>query len=141
MTCILVVSVLFCSVSCLSQLSDLPLKRRSLSHHASEISRIMPFVEACPVKDRELAYQAWMGFNNSQLRRLGWSKERLVQEGTEWARTVCGFDEPPALSARTVGMMGLKGVKGLRIEGQNGVPTTERSMRSGRGGGSSNGRK
>lgn len=65
--------------------------------------------------------QAWMGFYNSSLRKLGWSKEDLVHFGNTWITQVCGRSEIPALEAKTVGKMGLKGVPGplndeLRLE-------------------------
>uniref|UniRef100_A0A7S3NIK4 ATP-dependent RNA helicase n=1 Tax=Aureoumbra lagunensis TaxID=44058 RepID=A0A7S3NIK4_9STRA len=62
------------------------------------------------------AYQAWLGFYNSNLRKLGWSKEILVTNANAWIRTVCQSSETPALQAKTIGKMGLKGIKGLIID-------------------------
>jgi len=60
------------------------------------------------------AYQAWLGFYNSYLRKLGWSKEELVRNANYWVTEVVGVSEPPALQKRTIGKMGLRGVRGLR---------------------------
>lgn len=60
------------------------------------------------------AYQAWLGFYNSYLRKLGWSKEELVSNANYWVTEVVGVSEPPALQKRTIGKMGLRGVRGLR---------------------------
>ena len=71
-----------------------------------------------------MAYQAWLGFYNSNLKLLRWSKEDLVAEANDWFASL-GQSEPPALLAKTVGKMGLKGVPGLRVEGKGGVPRRE----------------
>lgn len=67
-------------------------------------------------KSATQAYQAWLGFYNSHLRKLGWSKPQLV----EWANAQAFYlglvSGPPALQARTVGKMGLKGTPGLNVE-------------------------
>ncbi|TFJ81334.1 hypothetical protein NSK_007295 [Nannochloropsis salina CCMP1776] len=62
------------------------------------------------------AYQAWLGFYNS-VPGLKWSKTRLVEEANAFASIMGCKDQPPALLKKTVGMMGLRGVPGLRIEG------------------------
>jgi len=80
-----------------------------------------------------MAYQAWLGFYNSNLKTLRWSPSELVQRANLWA-TDCIFQpEPPALQAKTVGKMGLKGVPGLRVEGRNGVPMSENKGKGGGG--------
>lgn len=90
------------------------------------------------------AYQAWLGFYNSNLKQLGWSREELVEQANNWAVNVAGLLEPPALMAKTVGKMGLRDVRGLRVEGRNGVPRSAYGMardgsRGGRGGGGGRG--
>jgi len=87
-------------------------------------------------KTGEMAYQAWLGFYNSNLRMLNWSKNELVAEANNWYAEVLGLPEPPALQAKTVGKMGLKGTPGLRVEGRGGVPHSDRAQGGGgRGGG------
>ena len=62
----------------------------------------------------EQAYQAWLGFYNSNLKRLRLSKHQLVEMAEEYSRIV-GLNEVPALLKRTIGKMGLQGC-GLRIQ-------------------------
>lgn len=67
------------------------------------------------------AYQAWLGYYNSSLRKMGWSQADLVAHGNEFARDVLRTEPqgegwaPPGLLAKTVGKMGLKGVPGLNV--------------------------
>eukprot|EP00816_Leptocylindrus_hargravesii_P008146 CAMPEP_0196805372 /NCGR_PEP_ID=MMETSP1362-20130617/5136_1 /TAXON_ID=163516 /ORGANISM="Leptocylindrus danicus, Strain CCMP1856" /LENGTH=649 /DNA_ID=CAMNT_0042178255 /DNA_START=448 /DNA_END=2397 /DNA_ORIENTATION=+ len=65
-------------------------------------------------KDAEMAYQAFLGYYNSNLKRLKITKEDAVAIANEYS-SICGLREPPALLARTVGKMGMKGVPGIRI--------------------------
>lgn len=68
------------------------------------------------VKSAELAYVAWLGFYNSNTRRIGKvSKEELVRMANEFGR-LTGLRKQPVVLKRTVGKMGLKGVPGLRVE-------------------------
>lgn len=80
------------------------------------------------------AYQAFMGYYNSNIKRLKLqNKHELVKISNEFA-TMLGFpeEEPPALLAKTVGKMGLKGVPGIRIDREGGAG---RGNGAGRGGG------
>jgi ATP-dependent RNA helicase MSS116 len=71
------------------------------------------------------------------LRRLRWDKERLVEEANIFAEEVLALPGPPPLQAKTVGKMGLKGVRGLNVlKGPPGNPPG-----SGRGGGGGKGRR
>lgn len=64
----------------------------------------------------ERAYQAWLGFYNSNTKRIGKiSKQELVALANEWSRLV-GLRHPPALEKRTVGKMGLRGVQGINTK-------------------------
>jgi len=64
----------------------------------------------------ERAYQAWLGFYNSNTKRIGKvSKQELVALANEWSRLV-GLRYPPALEKRTVGKMGLRGVQGINTK-------------------------
>jgi ATP-dependent RNA helicase MSS116 len=84
----------------------------------------------------ETAYQAWMGFYNSNLKRVRWTKDDLVAQANDWIVRICGLPEPPMLLARTVGKMGLKGVQGLRVErGASGGGGGRGGGGGGRGGG------
>jgi ATP-dependent RNA helicase MSS116 len=68
------------------------------------------------------AYQAWLGYYNSNLRNLKWNQAALVQNANDYARYCLqsapdadGTWRAPGLQAKTVGKMGLKGVPGLNI--------------------------
>lgn len=64
----------------------------------------------------EQAYQAWLGFYNSNTKRIGKiSKTELVRLANEFAKLI-GLEHQPALLKKTVGKMGLKGVPGLRTK-------------------------
>ena len=77
-------------------------------------------------KTCSMGYQAWLGYYNSNLKRVRWNKNKLVEYATIFATACLMLPEPPALLAKTVGKMGLKGMPGLRVEGRNGVPKSER---------------
>lgn len=67
------------------------------------------------------AYQAWLGYYNSNLRNLKWSSAELVAHANDYAqyclqtRSDGGEWRAPGLLAKTVGKMGLKGVPGLNV--------------------------
>ena len=65
-------------------------------------------------KGAEQAYSAWLGFYNSNLRKCGWDKPKLVEEANFYSKCL-GCEEVPFLEKKTVGKMGLKGVPGLRV--------------------------
>lgn len=107
-------------------------------------TRTITAVGRKPALQREgaLAYAAWLGFYNSNLRHLGWDKARLVAEGNRLFTTAMGLTEVPALQRKTVGKMGLRGTPGLVEEakgsrGPGGAPQGGRG--GGRGGGGGGG--
>ena len=65
-------------------------------------------------KSAEQAYVAWLGFYNSNLRKCGWDKEKLVEMANLFS-TYMALPQVPFLEKKTVGKMGLKGVSGLRV--------------------------
>jgi ATP-dependent RNA helicase MSS116 len=73
-----------------------------------------------PAVTQATGYQAYLGFYNSHLKRLNWSREECVARANEFAYTVLGLASPPPLDAKTVGKMGLKGVAGLVIAPKDG---------------------
>ena len=92
-----------------------------------------------PPETTGASYQAWLGFYNSFLRRLRWDKDRLVEEANIFAEEVLALPGPPPLQAKTVGKMGLKGVRGLNVlKGPSGNPP---GSGRGRGGGGGKGRR
>jgi len=72
-------------------------------------------------EDRDLkqsaqqAYSSWIGYYNGHLKLLGWDKVTLVAKAHLYSTTL-GLTDVPALSARAIGMMGLRGVPGVRVE-------------------------
>eukprot|EP00966_Prymnesium_polylepis_P015337 354610-Prymnesium_polylepis.1 len=93
-------------------LTDLPITPRPpLS--ASAAAAYGPALDASfaklPAVTLSCAYQAFLGFYNSHLKRLSWSKEELVLRANSFAVDVMKLEAPPALQAQTVGKMGLKG--------------------------------
>jgi ATP-dependent RNA helicase MSS116 len=61
---------------------------------------------------KDKAYQAWLGYYNS-CTVLKWEKSTLVKRANLFSASL-GLDEPPTLLKRTIAMMGLKNVPGLR---------------------------
>lgn len=64
------------------------------------------------------AYQAFIGYNKTYLKKLRLDPKGLVQMSNEYARAM-GCPEPPLIEKRVVGKMGLKGVPGLNIGSRN----------------------
>eukprot|EP00615_Pteridomonas_danica_P010254 CAMPEP_0114352438 /NCGR_PEP_ID=MMETSP0101-20121206/17954_1 /TAXON_ID=38822 ORGANISM="Pteridomonas danica, Strain PT" /NCGR_SAMPLE_ID=MMETSP0101 /ASSEMBLY_ACC=CAM_ASM_000211 /LENGTH=628 /DNA_ID=CAMNT_0001492855 /DNA_START=54 /DNA_END=1940 /DNA_ORIENTATION=+ len=59
------------------------------------------------------SYQAWLGFYNSNLKKLHWTPQVLVAHANNMAKCWGYPHQPPALQKKTIGKMGLKGVQGL----------------------------
>lgn len=118
----------------LKQVSDLPINPLPVLS-AQDCSEFRAMEEQgnkrMTEKTCEQAYQSWLGFYNSNLKMLRWDKTQLVREANAWYASL-GRSQPPALRAKTVGMMGLRGTPGIRVEGKNGVPRADpRVSRSG----------
>lgn len=105
------------------ELRELPLHRAPLGRFSIESFR--PQYEA--VLDSSLrngsfhqsaqqAYIAWLGFYNSNLKRVGFDKVTLIQMANFFASQVMRLREQPSIQKKTVGKMGLKGIPGLRLE-------------------------
>lgn len=65
------------------------------------------------------AYQAYLGYNKTFMKKLRLSSAELVRIANEYAIAM-GCPEPPLIEKRIVGKMGLKGVPGLRIGSRKG---------------------
>ncbi|TID14621.1 DEAD-domain-containing protein [Venturia nashicola] len=61
------------------------------------------------------AYMAWLGFNATKL--FKGDKIALVNEANAFSEGM-GYEVPPELSPKAAGMMGLKGIPGVRVEGK-----------------------
>jgi ATP-dependent RNA helicase MSS116, mitochondrial len=60
------------------------------------------------------AYQAFIGYNKTYLKKLKLDPRGLVQLANQYA-VAMGCPEPPLIEKKTIAKMGLKGVPGLRI--------------------------
>lgn len=91
---------------------------------AAQVESMEPAIRTAfaslPVLTQSSGYQAYLGFYNSHLKRLSWSREECVARANEFAYTVLGLASPPPLEAKTIGKMGLKGVAGLVIAPKDG---------------------
>ena len=101
------------------QLNDLPLQSAPVP--AGQGSGYLQDALAGVSRDKDLAasaeqaYRAWLGFYNGHTKKVNWSKDDLVHFANQWAKDV-GLKEQPSLLKKTVGKMGLKGVRGLKVE-------------------------
>ena len=66
------------------------------------------------------AYVSWLGFYNGMKGQFKLSSQDLVDSANSMAYNVFYVESIPAVSAKAAGLMGLKNVKGLVIEGRNG---------------------
>jgi len=110
----------------LNSLRDLPVQTRP-PLGAAEVAALQPVLQqgfgALNPVTLGTSYQAWLGFYNSHLRKLGWTPSELVSKANDFSREVLGLATPPPLEAKTVGKMGLKGVPGLNVQkGPSGAP-------------------
>ena len=99
----------------LAKLNDLPIQK--LEHQAvpSEVNaQVEKALAGVPFQLKSQAYQAWLGFYNSNLKQMRWDKPTLVQEANKWC-THAGLSSPPPLQKSTISKMGLKGVPGLVV--------------------------
>ena len=80
-------------------------------------TQLQPIVTALPDQEKAQTYRAWMGYYNSYLRKLKWTKEDLVREANLLAVSAFGWTElgPPPIEPKTAGMMGLRQTPGLNI--------------------------
>ncbi|CAN6444388.1 unnamed protein product [Victoria cruziana] len=99
----------------LSSIKDLPISKAELPpidpDMRKKVERALAHVE---MKNREAAYQAWLGYYNSQ-KTIGRDKVRLVELANEFSSSM-GLDRPPAIPKLVLGKMGLKNVPGLRAK-------------------------
>jgi ATP-dependent RNA helicase MSS116 len=82
-----------------------------LAAHESSIQRAFMNVEE---EAKAKAYQAFLGYNKTFLKKLQMQPADLVRVANAYAASM-GCPEPPLMEKSTIGKMGLKGVPGLRI--------------------------
>ena len=81
------------------------------ANHQANIDRAFANVDE---QSKQKAYQAFLGYNKTFVKKLQISTADLVRLANEYAESM-GCPEPPMLDKSVVGKMGLKGVPGLRI--------------------------
>lgn len=111
-------------------LSDMPLTQFSVPHldANSPVSHLLNGVHANPPLQKAAckSYQAFLGYYNSNMRRLKLDKPRTVKLAEDYTYAM-GLQGLPVLEARTVRKMGLQGVPGLNIQkNQNNNPSRNR---------------
>jgi hypothetical protein len=80
---------------------------RDLAAREAEAEQPDAFGEDAERDGAKMAWQAWLGYYNGQLRKLNLTKEQLVGKSAEYAATL-GLPQIPALQKKTIGKMGLQ---------------------------------
>uniref|UniRef100_A0A0E0LC65 protein-serine/threonine phosphatase n=1 Tax=Oryza punctata TaxID=4537 RepID=A0A0E0LC65_ORYPU len=97
----------------LRSIKDLPITEATLPlidlDTKRKVEKALAHVE---VKDKELAYQAWLGYYNSN-KFIGRDKYQLVSLANEFSRSL-GLNNPPAVPKLVLRKMGLNNIPGLR---------------------------
>ncbi|KAG8075627.1 hypothetical protein GUJ93_ZPchr0006g43702 [Zizania palustris] len=97
----------------LRSIKDLPITEATLPlidlDTKRKVEKALAHVE---VKDKESAYQAWLGYYNSN-KHIGRDKYQLVSLANEFSRSL-GLNNPPAVPKLVLGKMGLNNIPGLR---------------------------
>ncbi|CEG35845.1 dead deah box rna [Plasmopara halstedii] len=102
----------------LRDLADLPLAELKLqSHpdqHSSRTTRVLANSRTCCdlKQSAEKAYVAFLGFYNSNLKKLRMSKSKLVETGALYSKLI-GLEKVPLLQKKTLRAMGLINTPGL----------------------------
>eukprot|EP00746_Dinoflagellata_sp_MGD_P144613 gnl/MRDRNA2_/MRDRNA2_77325_c0_seq1.p1 gnl/MRDRNA2_/MRDRNA2_77325_c0~~gnl/MRDRNA2_/MRDRNA2_77325_c0_seq1.p1 ORF type:complete len:453 (+),score=85.64 gnl/MRDRNA2_/MRDRNA2_77325_c0_seq1:32-1360(+) len=105
----------------LQLLTDLPLVRDAapwkakLGEFKVEVDQALVKLHAKDAQIGPQAYQAWLGEHNGKLKKLQWSPVQLVAMANYLATEIMNLPKVPALEAKTVGKMGLRGTPGLVI--------------------------
>ncbi|WOL09303.1 DEAD-box ATP-dependent RNA helicase 31 [Canna indica] len=99
----------------LSSIKDLPITKAESPtvdlDTRRKVERALAHIE---VKNKESAYQAWLGYYNSN-KNIGRDKHHLVSLANEFSRCM-GLDNPPAVPKLVLRKMGLNNVPGLRAK-------------------------
>ncbi|KAJ8621714.1 hypothetical protein MRB53_030243 [Persea americana] len=86
----------------LASVKDLPIAKASSPPIGSNTrKRVEVALSRVEMKNKEAAYQAWLGYYNSN-KKVGRDKARLVQLANEFSRSM-GLDQPPAIPRLILG--------------------------------------
>lgn len=104
----------------LKELKDIPLRKRpsppNMEEATSRVARAWPALHRHDPAAAPHAYQAWLGLHKGIAGKAGWTSAELVEWANYYACDIMGCAQVPALLAKTIGMMGLKGVPGLVVD-------------------------
>ncbi|KAG6531792.1 hypothetical protein ZIOFF_005616 [Zingiber officinale] len=96
----------------LTTIKDLPITEASLpSIDPNAARQVEQAVKLVDMKNKESAYQAWLGYYNSD-KNIGRDKSKLVELANEFSRSL-GLRDPPAIPKLILRKMGLHNVPGL----------------------------
>ncbi|EOA19348.1 hypothetical protein CARUB_v10000281mg [Capsella rubella] len=99
----------------MSSVKDLPITKSPLPPIDPEaVKRVQKGLSQVEMKNKEAAYQAWLGYYKSQ-KMIARDTTRLVELANEFSRSM-GLDSPPAIPKNVLGKMGLKNVPGIRTK-------------------------
>ncbi|KAL1196332.1 DEAD-box ATP-dependent RNA helicase 26 [Cardamine amara subsp. amara] len=99
----------------MSSVKDLPITKSPLPPIDPEaVKRVQKGLSQVEMKNKEAAYQAWLGYYKSQ-KMIARDTTRLVELANEFSRSM-GLDAPPAIPKNVIGKMGLKNVPGIRTK-------------------------
>ncbi|CAO1948353.1 unnamed protein product [Urochloa humidicola] len=97
----------------LSTVNDLSISEAAVPSVESSMQAVVrDAVKRVEMKSKESAYQAWLGYYNSN-KTIGRDKARLVRLAEEFSQSM-GLAVPPAIPKLTLRKMGLSNVPGLR---------------------------
>lgn len=97
----------------LTTIKDLPITEASLpSFDPNTERKVEQAVKLVDMKSKESAYQAWLGYYNSD-KNIGRDKSKLVELANEFSRSL-GLQYPPAIPKLILRKMGLHNVPGLQ---------------------------
>ncbi|XP_010521425.1 PREDICTED: DEAD-box ATP-dependent RNA helicase 31 [Tarenaya hassleriana] len=99
----------------ISSVKDLPITKSPLPTIDPEaVKKVQKALCHVEMKNKEAAYQAWLGYYNSQ-KMVGRDKYKLVELANEFSRSM-GLDIPPSIPKLVLGKMGLRNIPGLRTK-------------------------
>ncbi|CAL9107249.1 unnamed protein product [Musa textilis] len=97
----------------LASVQDLPITEAPVpSMDRSTMEEVEQALELVEMKNKESAYQAWLGYYNSN-KKIGRDKSKLVELAREFSQSL-GLRDPPAIPKLILRKMGLHNVPGLR---------------------------
>eukprot|EP01104_Vermistella_antarctica_P019538 TRINITY_DN76_c1_g1_i3.p1 TRINITY_DN76_c1_g1~~TRINITY_DN76_c1_g1_i3.p1 ORF type:complete len:314 (-),score=90.72 TRINITY_DN76_c1_g1_i3:136-1077(-) len=104
----------------LREVKDIPIERKAFETSPQTLQHLQRTIhnglQRVDEQTKVRAYIAWMGFYNSNLRKMKWSKPDLVRRANEYALNSLLLASIPPIRYKTVCNMGLKGTPGLVLE-------------------------